>query len=122
MKRAQVLDGDLQNQLYPYLQHKKPMESMYYPEFIALNQKGRADNVFNKTARGEINIDGKRADVTIIFIQYFCIYLEFHNKLEKAIKGRKAGLEIPAIMLSLEVIQHRIQSQNRSIVQIPVYL
>ncbi|KAG7663792.1 INO1 [[Candida] subhashii] len=63
MKRAQVLDVDLQKQLYPYLQEKKPMESIYYPDFIALNQKERADNVFNKTASGEINTGDKWADV-----------------------------------------------------------
>eukprot|EP00163_Fabomonas_tropica_P033013 TRINITY_DN8508_c1_g1_i1.p1 TRINITY_DN8508_c1_g1~~TRINITY_DN8508_c1_g1_i1.p1 ORF type:complete len:541 (+),score=198.30 TRINITY_DN8508_c1_g1_i1:27-1625(+) len=45
MKRAQVLDYDLQRQLYPKLKSMKPLPSVYYPDFIAANQGDRADNV-----------------------------------------------------------------------------
>ncbi|KAL7580580.1 hypothetical protein ACA910_003701 [Epithemia clementina (nom. ined.)] len=46
MQRAQVLDYDLQQQLYPHLQQMPPpLPSVYYPDFIAANQQGRADNV-----------------------------------------------------------------------------
>ncbi|EGW33728.1 uncharacterized protein SPAPADRAFT_59093 [Spathaspora passalidarum NRRL Y-27907] len=39
------------------------MPSIYYPDFIALNQKDRADNIFNKTESGEVRTDNKWADV-----------------------------------------------------------
>jgi len=45
MERAQVLDYDLQRQLAPYLKSMVPLPSIYYPDFIAANQKDRADNV-----------------------------------------------------------------------------
>ena len=38
-------------------------QSVYYPDFIALNQKDRADNIINKTESGEIRTDNKWADV-----------------------------------------------------------
>jgi len=45
VKRAGVLDYDLQRQLYPLLEQITPLPSIYYPDFIASNQKDRADNV-----------------------------------------------------------------------------
>ncbi|KAJ0388830.1 hypothetical protein P43SY_011627 [Pythium insidiosum] len=45
MKRAEVLDYDLQRQLYPMMKDIKPLPSIYYPDFIAANQADRADNV-----------------------------------------------------------------------------
>lgn len=38
MKRAQVLDVNLQQQLRPYMQIMKPRPSIYFPDFIAANQ------------------------------------------------------------------------------------
>lgn len=63
MQRAKVLDIDLQKKLTPYLKEYKPLPSVYYPDFIALNQKDRADNIINKTESGEIRTDNKWADV-----------------------------------------------------------
>jgi len=45
MKRAQVLDYDLQQQLEPHLSQLKPLPSIYYPDFIAANQEDRANNI-----------------------------------------------------------------------------
>ncbi|OPJ86699.1 inositol-3-phosphate synthase 1 [Patagioenas fasciata monilis] len=45
MRRAEVLDWPLQEQLWPYLEKMKPRPSIYIPEFIAANQEERADNV-----------------------------------------------------------------------------
>ena len=45
MKRAQVLDVSLQQQLRPHIQHMVPLPSIYYADFIAANQSERADNV-----------------------------------------------------------------------------
>merc|ERR1719502_1706948 len=45
MKRAKVLDVQLQQQLRPHMEGLVPMKSIYYPDFIAANQESRADNV-----------------------------------------------------------------------------
>ncbi|GAV51342.1 hypothetical protein ZYGR_0AD05250 [Zygosaccharomyces rouxii] len=48
MERAQVLEYDLQRQLKPEMSEYKPLPSIYYPDFIAANQDGRADNCINR--------------------------------------------------------------------------
>jgi len=45
MKRARVLDFDLQRQLEPHMKNMVPLPSVYYSDFIAANQESRADNV-----------------------------------------------------------------------------
>ena len=45
MKRAKVLDFDLQRKLYPHMKDMIPLPSVYFPDFIAANQGVRADNV-----------------------------------------------------------------------------
>lgn len=45
MKRAEVLEWPLQEQLWPHMEKMKPRPSIYIPEFIAANQEERADNV-----------------------------------------------------------------------------
>lgn len=47
MERAKVLDWDLQRQLIPYMKDMKPLPSIYLPDFIAANQKDRANNVLS---------------------------------------------------------------------------
>ncbi|NXJ73054.1 INO1A synthase, partial [Rostratula benghalensis] len=47
MRRAEVLDWPLQEQLWPHLEKMKPRASIYIPEFIAANQEERADNVLH---------------------------------------------------------------------------
>jgi len=49
MQRAKVLEWDLQRQLIPYMKDMKPLPSIYIPDFIAANQKDRADNVLTGT-------------------------------------------------------------------------
>lgn len=49
MYRAQVLDIDLQKQLYPYMKDVVPLPSIYYSDFIAANQNERANNVIEGT-------------------------------------------------------------------------
>ncbi|WPK23771.1 hypothetical protein PUMCH_001017 [Australozyma saopauloensis] len=63
MKRAKVLDVDLQRQLVEHLEKVQPLPSVYYPDFIAMNQKERADNVFNVDSNGEVTTKNKWADV-----------------------------------------------------------
>ncbi|XP_068020969.1 inositol-3-phosphate synthase 1 [Melanerpes formicivorus] len=47
MRRAEVLDWQLQEQLWPHMEKLKPRPSIYIPEFIAANQEERADNVLH---------------------------------------------------------------------------
>lgn len=47
MRRAQVLDFDLQQKLAPHMEHMTPLPAPYYSDFIALNQSDRADNVLS---------------------------------------------------------------------------
>ena len=49
MRRAQVLDVELQDQLYKDLSQMKPRPSIYDPDFIAANQSDRADNLIKGT-------------------------------------------------------------------------
>ncbi|KAL9918522.1 inositol-3-phosphate synthase [Glossina fuscipes fuscipes] len=49
MRRAQVLDIELQDQLYNQLNTLKPRPSIYDPDFIAANQSERVDNIINGT-------------------------------------------------------------------------
>ncbi len=55
MYRAQVLDIDLQKQLYPYMKDIIPLPSIYYPDFIAANQNERADNVLSGTKQEHLD-------------------------------------------------------------------
>lgn len=60
MNRAQVLEYDLKEQLKPYMEKIKPMKSVYYPDFIALNQDGRANNCFNREGKdGKVDTSDK---------------------------------------------------------------
>jgi len=49
MQRAKVLDWDLQRQLIPHMKDIKPLPSIYIPDFIAANQKERANNLLTGT-------------------------------------------------------------------------
>ncbi|KAH8271497.1 hypothetical protein KR018_000960 [Drosophila ironensis] len=49
MRRAEVLDVALQDQLYEQLAQLRPRPSIYDPDFIAANQSERADNVIRGT-------------------------------------------------------------------------
>lgn len=49
MRRAKVLDVDLQRKLFPKMEEIKPLPSIYFPDFIAANQSDRADNVLTGT-------------------------------------------------------------------------
>lgn len=49
MKRAEVLDVGVQDQVYKQLAQMKPRPSIYDPDFIAANQFDRADNLIEGT-------------------------------------------------------------------------
>ena len=53
MKRAAVLEWDLQHQVAPYMKELgAPLPSIYYPDYIAANQEDRADNVIPGNDKG----------------------------------------------------------------------
>merc|ERR1712176_1027653 len=61
MKRSKVLDINLQQKVYDYMQTFTPLPSIYLPEFIAANQSERADNVLKGT-KAEL-VDQVRAQI-----------------------------------------------------------
>lgn len=62
MKRAAVLDVDLQRQVYPALSKLVPLPSVYAKDFIAANQEDRADNLIpESTKQGQL--DHLRGDI-----------------------------------------------------------
>jgi len=63
MVRAQVLDYDLQRQLYPLMKDFVPLPSVYYPDFIAANQSDRADNVLLPGAGKKEHVDAIRGQI-----------------------------------------------------------
>ena len=54
MRRAQVLDWGLQEQLWPHMESLRPRPSVYIPEFIAANQSARADNLILGTRAQQV--------------------------------------------------------------------
>jgi myo-inositol-1-phosphate synthase len=54
MKRAKVLEYDLQRQLYPMLTHLVPRKAIFNADFIAANQSDRADNILEGTLMEQI--------------------------------------------------------------------
>lgn len=62
MRRAYVLDYDLQNKLYGKMNEFKPMQGVYYPDYIALNQKDRADNILKGENKRE-HLESIRKDI-----------------------------------------------------------
>jgi myo-inositol-1-phosphate synthase len=62
MKRACVLDVDLQRQLYPHLSKITPLPSIYTHDFIAANQEDRADNLMTETHKMD-QVERLRRDI-----------------------------------------------------------
>lgn len=62
MRRACVLDYDLQRQLAPLMSEYRPLPSIYYPTFINANQEERADNVIPGTSK-QAHLERVRQDI-----------------------------------------------------------
>uniref|UniRef100_A0A452GS21 inositol-3-phosphate synthase n=1 Tax=Gopherus agassizii TaxID=38772 RepID=A0A452GS21_9SAUR len=54
MRRAKVLDWQLQEQLWPHMVKMKPRPSIYIPGFVAANQDDRADHVLRGTKAEQV--------------------------------------------------------------------
>ncbi|OAV95651.1 hypothetical protein PTTG_04171 [Puccinia triticina 1-1 BBBD Race 1] len=62
MRRAKVMEWDLQDQLNPLMSQMKPLPSVYYPDFINANQEERADNVLPGSNK-QAHLDQVRKDI-----------------------------------------------------------
>ncbi len=62
MRRAKVLEWDLQRQLGPLMAQSTPLPSIYYPDFINANQGDRADNVIPGNDK-QAHLDHIRQDI-----------------------------------------------------------
>lgn len=51
MDRAKVLDIDLQKQLRGHMESMMPLPRIYNPDFIAVNQGSRANNIMARSSR-----------------------------------------------------------------------
>lgn len=63
VRRAGVLNWMIEEQLRPILQEIKPMRAVYNPEFIARNQKERADNVYPPDMPLKQQLENIRRDI-----------------------------------------------------------
>ncbi|KAJ3324196.1 Myo-inositol-1-phosphate synthase, partial [Gonapodya sp. JEL0774] len=54
MERAQVLEPDLQRQVWDEMETLKPLPGVYFPDFVAANQEERADNVLKGTKQEQL--------------------------------------------------------------------
>lgn len=62
MERAQVLEPDLQRQVYDEMAKMKPLPSIYYKDYIAANQEARADNLIKGDQKWE-HLERLRQDI-----------------------------------------------------------
>jgi myo-inositol-1-phosphate synthase len=75
MDRAQVLEPDLKRQVYEEMKNLKPLKSIYYKDFIALNQENRADNLIEASSKKD-QLETIRNDIKTF---------KSSNKLDKVI-------------------------------------
>lgn len=62
LERAKVLEPDLKRQVYDEMKLLKPLPSIYYRDFIALNQETRADNIIKASTKRE-HMETIRSDI-----------------------------------------------------------
>lgn len=62
MDRAKVLEPDLRRRLRPYMESMKPLAAVFDQQFIAKNQKPRADNTMRVTGK-QAQLDQLRKDI-----------------------------------------------------------
>eukprot|EP00708_Paratrimastix_pyriformis_P002347 GAFH01001092.1.p1 GENE.GAFH01001092.1~~GAFH01001092.1.p1 ORF type:complete len:537 (+),score=216.37 GAFH01001092.1:196-1611(+) len=63
MRRAKVLDINLQQQVAPMMRHMVPLPSVYIPDFIASEQSERANNTLPATLSRWEAVEHLRADI-----------------------------------------------------------
>ena len=63
MDRAAVLEPALKEQVKKEMAQLKPLPSIYYPDFIAANQEGRADNLLEGSKASMAHVEQIRKDI-----------------------------------------------------------
>lgn len=62
MRRAKVMDYDLQRQVAPHMSTLHPLPSIYYPTFINANQEERANNILPGSDKS-VHLEKIRSDI-----------------------------------------------------------
>ncbi|NXY11182.1 INO1A synthase, partial [Pteruthius melanotis] len=108
MKRAEVLEWPLQEQLWPHMEKMKPRPSIYIPEFIAANQEERADNVLRGSMAEQVEQirrdirdfkESSGVDKVIVLwtanTERFCdIVLGLNDTADNLLRAIERGLEV----------------------------
>lgn len=130
MKRAEVLDVGVQDQVYKQLAQMKPRPSIYDPDFIAANQFDRADNLIEGTKyeqylqiRKDIRDFKEQSGVDSVIVLWtanterFCDVKEGLNhtrsELEKSLKDNKAEIS-PSTIFAMASISEKCTYINGS--------
>lgn len=130
MRRAQVLDIGLQDQVYKSLATMKPRPSIYDPDFIAANQSERANNLIEGTKqeqfeqiRRDIQDFKKKSKVDTVIVLWtanterFCAVEEGLNstmqELEASLKANKSEIS-PSTIFAMASIAERCTYINGS--------
>lgn len=90
IERSHVLEYDLQAKLKPYMKEYVPLKSIYYPDFIAMNQYDRADNCENEIP-SDSNEKERKYNVTDKWNDLL--------KIRKDIKNFKASNKLDSIIV-----------------------
>lgn len=128
MQRAQVLDVELQDQLYKHLSTLQPRPSIYDADFIAANQSERADNLIKGTKfeqyeqlRRDIRDFKQKSGVDTVLVLWtanterFCDVKEGLNttmaELEASLKANKAEIS-PSTIFAMASIDEGVSSSK----------
>ncbi|CCH60019.1 hypothetical protein TBLA_0C02070 [Henningerozyma blattae CBS 6284] len=85
MVESQVLEYDLIQQLKPEMSQIKPLKSIYYPDFLAMNQIERANNCINRKDNSSEVIDIKNKQSDLDHIRNDIKTFKQENHLDKVI-------------------------------------
>jgi myo-inositol-1-phosphate synthase len=66
MDRAAVLEPSLKNMVKKEMAQLRPLSSIYYPDFIAANQEGRADNLLEGSKASMAHVEQIRKDIRYV--------------------------------------------------------
>lgn len=99
MKRAQVIDVQLQEKLRPFMQEMKPRKALFDNNFVASNQADRADNILQKTdkwaqvetIRGDIRDFKTKNDLENVIVLWTANTERF-SAVEKGVHDRADNL------------------------------
>lgn len=115
MRRAKVIDYDLQQQLYPHMQSIVPLPAIFDQNFIAANQQVRVDNIL--TGSKQSQVEKIREDIR---------NFKATNKLDKVILLWTANTErysevIPGVHDTAENLMRAIASDHAELAPSALY-